>query len=69
MKAPGYQQFVAQGGDLGAVISHALARQAPPDIVGITSISRYIKAGMRRRCCGRHAAINLAAMKDEPTSR
>src|SRR6266404_1115877 len=35
MKRLGYQRFVAQGGDLGAVISHAMARQAPPELLGI----------------------------------
>jgi pimeloyl-ACP methyl ester carboxylesterase len=35
MKRLGYPQFVAQGGDLGAVISHAMARQAPPELLGI----------------------------------
>src|SRR5260370_42302485 len=35
MKRLGYPQFVAQGGDLGAVISHAMAKQAPPELLGI----------------------------------
>jgi pimeloyl-ACP methyl ester carboxylesterase len=35
MKRLGYPQFVAQGGDLGAVICHAMARQAPPELLGI----------------------------------
>src|SRR5258705_13040084 len=35
MKRLGYTQFVAQGGDLGAVISHAMAKQAPPELLGI----------------------------------
>jgi len=35
MKRLGYRQFVAQGGDLGAVISHAMAKQAPPELLGI----------------------------------
>ena len=35
MKRLGYQRFVAQGGDLGAVISHAMAKQAPPELLGI----------------------------------
>jgi pimeloyl-ACP methyl ester carboxylesterase len=35
MKRLGYQQFVAQGGDLGAVICHAMAKQAPPELLGI----------------------------------
>ena len=35
MKRLGYQRFVSQGGDLGAIISHAMARQAPPELLGI----------------------------------
>jgi pimeloyl-ACP methyl ester carboxylesterase len=35
MKRLGYQRFAAQGGDLGAVISHAMAKQAPPELLGI----------------------------------
>jgi pimeloyl-ACP methyl ester carboxylesterase len=35
MKRLGYQRFVSQGGDLGAVISHAMARQVPPELLGI----------------------------------
>jgi pimeloyl-ACP methyl ester carboxylesterase len=35
MKRLGYTRFVAQGGDVGAIISHAMARQAPPELLGI----------------------------------
>ena len=35
MKRLGYQQFVAQGGDLGAVICHAMAKQELPELLGI----------------------------------
>jgi pimeloyl-ACP methyl ester carboxylesterase len=35
MKRLGYSRFVAQGGDLGAIISNAMARQAPPELLGI----------------------------------
>ncbi|MBV8914911.1 MAG: alpha/beta fold hydrolase, partial [Acetobacteraceae bacterium] len=35
MKRLGYPQFAAQGGDVGAIISHALAEQAPPELLGI----------------------------------
>ena len=35
MKRLGYSQFVAQGGDLGAVVSHVMAKQAPPELLGI----------------------------------
>lgn len=35
MKRLGYTQFVAQGGDIGALISNVLAEQAPPELLGI----------------------------------
>jgi pimeloyl-ACP methyl ester carboxylesterase len=35
MKRLGYTRYVAQGGDLGAVVSEAMARQAPPGLLGI----------------------------------
>ena len=35
MKRLGYSQFVAQGGDLGAVVSHVMAKQAAPELLGI----------------------------------
>jgi pimeloyl-ACP methyl ester carboxylesterase len=35
MKRLGYTQFVAQGGDVGAGVTHAMARQAPAGLLGI----------------------------------
>jgi pimeloyl-ACP methyl ester carboxylesterase len=35
MKRLGYTQFVAQGGDWGAVITDVMATQAPPELLGI----------------------------------
>jgi pimeloyl-ACP methyl ester carboxylesterase len=35
MKRLGYEQFVAQGGDFGALISDVMAEQAPPELLGI----------------------------------
>ena len=35
MKRLGYTQFVAQGGDWGAGVSEAMAKQAPPELLGI----------------------------------
>jgi pimeloyl-ACP methyl ester carboxylesterase len=35
MRRLGYTQFVSQGGDLGAGICTAMARQAPPELLGI----------------------------------
>src|SRR6516225_5093395 len=35
MKRLGYTQFVAQGGDLGAGVCTVMAKQAPPELMGI----------------------------------
>jgi len=35
MKRLGYDRFVAQGGDIGAIISHAMTEQAPPELLAI----------------------------------
>jgi pimeloyl-ACP methyl ester carboxylesterase len=35
MRRLGYRQFVAQGGDWGAVVTDILASQAPPELLGI----------------------------------
>jgi pimeloyl-ACP methyl ester carboxylesterase len=35
MRRLGYSRYVAQGGDWGAPVSHALARQAPPGLLAI----------------------------------
>lgn len=35
MKRLGYPKFVAQGGDIGALITAAMAEQAPPELLGI----------------------------------
>ncbi|WP_197076940.1 alpha/beta hydrolase [Hymenobacter terrenus] len=35
MQRLGYPRYVAQGGDWGAVVSHALARQAPAGLLGV----------------------------------
>jgi len=37
MKRLGYTQFVAQGGDWGAVVTDVMATQAPPELLGIHS--------------------------------
>src|SRR5258708_26623064 len=37
MQRLGYTKFVAQGGDLGAVVDDVLAEQAPPELLGIHS--------------------------------
>ena len=35
MKRLGYTRFVAQGGDWGAIVTDAMALQAPPELLGI----------------------------------
>jgi pimeloyl-ACP methyl ester carboxylesterase len=35
MKRLGYTRFVAQGGDIGSAITQAMAREAPPELLGI----------------------------------
>ena len=35
MKRLGYTQFVAQGGDWGAIVTDVMATQAPPELLGI----------------------------------
>src|SRR5271169_5378699 len=54
MKRLGYTQFVSQGGDLGAGICTVMARQAPPELLGIHTnfpgtippdIARSLQAG------------------------
>jgi pimeloyl-ACP methyl ester carboxylesterase len=35
MERLGYAQFVAQGGDVGALVTHAMAKQAPPQLRGM----------------------------------
>ena len=54
MKRLGYTHFVAQGGDWGAMVSELMAKQAPPELLGIHTnmpatvppdISRALKRG------------------------
>jgi pimeloyl-ACP methyl ester carboxylesterase len=35
MQRLGYPRFAAQGGDIGAIVCHAMAQQAPPELLGI----------------------------------
>jgi pimeloyl-ACP methyl ester carboxylesterase len=35
MKRLGYSRFAAQGGDWGALVTHVMAQQAPPELIGI----------------------------------
>jgi pimeloyl-ACP methyl ester carboxylesterase len=54
MQRLGYTQFVAQGGDLGAGVCTAMAKQAPPELLGVhtnfpgtipSDIARSLQAG------------------------
>jgi pimeloyl-ACP methyl ester carboxylesterase len=54
MKRLGYKQFVAQGGDWGAVVTDLMAKQAPPELLAIHTnmpgvippdVSRAIQSG------------------------
>ena len=42
MKRLGYTGFVAQGGDIGAVITNHLAQQAPPELLGMHTNFPYV---------------------------
>ncbi|MFM0097555.1 alpha/beta fold hydrolase [Paraburkholderia nemoris] len=35
MKRLGYAKFAAQGGDLGGIVANVMAKQAPPELIGI----------------------------------
>ena len=35
MKRLGYEKFAAQGGDLGGIVANVMAKQAPPELIGI----------------------------------
>ena len=59
MKSLGYTRFAAQGGDLGAGVCTAMAKQAPPELLGIHTnfpgtipldiLRRRFSAAIRRR--------------------
>ena len=59
MKRLGYTQFVAQGGDLGAGVCTAMAKHAPPELLGIhTNFPGTIPSDIARALqCRRPPAI------------
>lgn len=63
MKRLGYAQFVAQGGDIGAIVSNAMAAQAPPELLGIhTNLPAIVPAGIGKSlACGDPPPSSLSA--------
>lgn len=53
MRRLGYSKFVAQGGDVGAIVTNMLGQQAPPGLLGIHSNFPYVippAVGKALRC-------------------
>jgi pimeloyl-ACP methyl ester carboxylesterase len=63
MKRLGYTHFVAQGGDVGSVVTTLMAEQAPPELLGMhTSLPAAVpKAIAKSLSCGDPAPAGLSA--------
>lgn len=63
MKRLGYNKFVAQGGDWGAIITELMGLQAPPELLGIhTNMANVIPVGIDKLAfSGAPAPLNLSA--------
>jgi len=49
MKRLGYTRFVAQGGDLGAMVAEVMGQQAPPELIGVhTNFPGVLPAGVSK---------------------
>ena len=60
MRRLGYTRYVAQGGDRGAVVTDAMARQAPEGLLGV-HINVLIQLDRRRRSCRAESEQERAA--------
>jgi pimeloyl-ACP methyl ester carboxylesterase len=63
MKRLGYTRFVAQGGDIGSVVTTLMAEQAPPELLAMhTSLPATVpRAIAKSLSCGNPAPANLSA--------
>jgi pimeloyl-ACP methyl ester carboxylesterase len=63
MQRLGYTKFVAQGGDVGALISNVMAEQAPPELLGIhTNFPGTVPPDIAKAMqCGDPAPASLSA--------
>ena len=61
MKRLGYSQFVAQGGDWGAVITDLMAKQAPPELLGMhTNMAGAVPPQVSK-------TLNILPTEDKPS--
>jgi pimeloyl-ACP methyl ester carboxylesterase len=63
MKRLGYTRFVAQGGDIGSVVTTLMAEQTPPELLGMhTSLPAVVPPGIAKSLsCGNPAPAGLSA--------
>ena len=65
MQRLGYTRYVAQGGDLGAIVADAMGRQAPQGLVGIPhELARDDARGSAIPTAGRHGGGTRGARGD-----